>query len=301
MTDKFSKGETNYLNQWIFSKLSVSSKSDVVAERPLFLTSSVFSENAYGKCLQTFKKRLGLLDEDNPAHGDLRFLVNVTMSPWPTSPDFMSKLARDFRRVAEAGVNRCITRNKLTPDVHGFVIQGLDQIHLVHIPMFNMANHRWQLVITADFPADVHEQYKQLRRWNPGVVYTLANMRAETLENLLHPRTGTNIEYRLDRGIPIRGIWPLKENIKLRNIRVVVKESMSYVALDRAYPNKMPFYLYGNRKEMHLDHLLKTSPNAQISAELVKVSLSRELSDEELRKGLVAVLDDVFENSLQPL
>jgi hypothetical protein len=287
------------LNQWIFSKLSVTSKDDVVAERPLFLTSSVFEQNAYGKCLRTFKTRLGLDDGVKLADGDLRFLVNVTMSPWPTSPDFMKKLVSAFRDVAEAGIKRCVERNQLTPDIHGFVMQGLDQIYLVHIPMFNMANHRWQLIITADFPTDVYNYYKELRRENPGVVYTVANMEPDVLENMLKP--GAKTEYRLDKGIPAEGTKPLRKNIKLSNIRVVVKESMSYAALDRGYADKMPFYLYGNQTEAHLDHVLKTSPNAQISAERVQAELSPKLSDEELNNGVVVVLEDVFENSLQPL
>ncbi|KAK4668537.1 uncharacterized protein QC764_708110 [Podospora pseudoanserina] len=292
-------GEANYLNQWIFSQLSVSSDKDVAAARPLFLTSSVFGEEAYGRCLRTFKTRLGLDDGINLARGDLRFLVNVTMSPWPTSPDFMKTIVKDFKAVALEGIKRCIKRNKLSPDVHGFVIQGVDEIYLTHIPMFNMANHRWQLVITGDLPPDVVEYYKKLRSENPGVVYTLANMEKETLENLLKP--GSSTKWRLDVGIPPPGAPPLKDNIELSNIRVIVKESMSYAALETTYPDRMPFYLYGNKNEVHLDHLLKASPNAQISHERVTLDLESSLSDEQLRKGVVAVLDDVFENSIQPL
>ncbi len=105
----------------------------------------------------------------------------------------------------------------------------------------------------------------------------------------------------MDKGIPDGTTEPLRKNIKLSNIRIVVKESMSYAALDRGYPNKMPFYLYGSRTEAHLDHVLKTSPNAQISADRVQVMLSPMLSDELLNNGVFVVLEDVFEKSLQPL
>ncbi|KAL8284400.1 hypothetical protein RB597_001861 [Gaeumannomyces tritici] len=292
-------GEANYLNQWIFSKLSVASKKDVVEERPLFLTSSVFSEKAYGECLETFKERLGLSSSDFRAQGDMRFLVNVTMSPWPTSPDFMTSLAKDFKSVAEVGVKRVIKRNMLTPDIHGFVAQGLDSLFFVHIPMFNMANHRKQLVIAADLPADVHAFYKEQRRANPGAVYTVANMEPDKLDDMLKP--GATTKWRLDLGIPADGAQPLKKDFALTNTRAVVNQSMAYPALDREYPHKMPFYLYGSNAEMHLDHVLKTAPNAQISFDQVKASLSPALSDQQLSGGVVAVLDDVFERSLQPL
>lgn len=291
-------GEANYLNQWIFAKLSVSSMTDVVEERPLYLTSSVFNEKAYGECLETFKERLGLSSSTFRARGDMRFLVNVTMSPWPTSPEFMSSMADDFKAVAQQGVKRCIKRNRLTPDIHGFVAQGLESLFFVHIPMFNMANHRKQLVIAADLPPDVHAFYKEQRRANPGAFYTVANMEPDRLDNLLKP--GATTKWRLDKGIPGKDTVPLKRDFALTNIRAVVDQSMAYPALDREYPHKMPFYLYGSNAEMHLDHVLKTAPNAQISFDQVTASLSPALSDQQLNDGVVVVLDDVFERSLQP-
>ncbi|KAK4196720.1 putative L-tyrosine decarboxylase [Triangularia verruculosa] len=267
-------GEANYLNQWIFSQLSVASENDPT--------------------------RLGLDDGGaTSTRGDLRFLVNVTMSPWPTSPDFMTRLVRSFRDVALKGVERCIKRNRLGPDTHGFVMQGLKEVYLVHIPMFNMANHRWQLIITADFPPNVLERYRQLRSENPGVVYTVANMQKEILEDLVRP--GSIAKWRLDEGIPGPNSPAIIDDFELTNIRVVIRESMSYADLETAYPDRMPFYLYGNKQEKHLDHVLKASPNAQISHESVALDLKMDLSDEQLKKGVVAVLEDVYENSLQPL
>ncbi|KAK3936916.1 L-tyrosine decarboxylase [Diplogelasinospora grovesii] len=292
-------GEANYLNQRIFQRLSVTSEKDVVRERPLFLTSSMFSEDAYGKCLATYKKRLQLDDGKTPAHGDLRFLVNVTMSPWPTDSPFLQELALSFREIAEEEVRRVMERNTIKPTFHGFVMQGYDKICLVHMPMFNMANHRWQLIVTADYPTEVQQLYQKLRTENPGKLYTTANANPETLADMLSP--GAEIEYRMDDGIPGPDIPPLA-TFKLSNIRVLVNESMSYAALDTKYPDKMPFYLYGSLRETHIDHVLKTSPNAQLTADRVEVNVEPELSEEQLAKGgLVAVLEDVFEKSVQPL
>ncbi|KAM3426402.1 hypothetical protein MY4824_009988 [Beauveria thailandica] len=305
-------GEANYLNQWIFSKLSVLSEKDVVKDRPLFLTSSEFGEESYGKCLETFKLRLGLKTTDqegnvNASRGDLRFLSNVTMSPWPTSPDFLSAMVEDFRKVAERGVERCLIRNTLTPDLHGFVVQGLDKVYFTHMAMFNMANYRRQLIIAADLPANVHARYTEERGKNPGQFYTITNMEKEKLEDLLagllKPDTASKLKFRLDKGILAaeKSAPPVEEGFALSNVRVVVDESMAFAALDDDYPAKMPFYLYGSKNEAHLDHVLKKAPNAQISADLVKTDLSAHLTDEQLKNGVVVVMDDVFEASLQPL
>ncbi|KAM3426292.1 hypothetical protein NHJ13734_009542 [Beauveria thailandica] len=305
-------GEANYLNQWIFSKLSVLSEKDVVKDRPLFLTSSEFGEEPYGKCLETFKLRLGLKTTDkegnvNASRGDLRFLSNVTMSPWPTSPDFLSAMVEDFRKVAERGVERCLIRNTLTPDLHGFVVQGLDKVYFTHMAMFNMANYRRQLIIAADLPANVHARYTEERGKNPGQFYTITNIEKEKLEDLLagllKPDTASKLKFRLDKGIPTaeKSPPPVEEGFALSNVRVVVDESMAFAALDDDYPAKMPFYLYGSKNEAHLDHVLKKAPNAQISADLVKTDLSAHLTDEQLKNGVVVVMDDVFEASLQPL
>lgn len=189
-------------------------------------------------------------------------------------------------------------RNKIELDIHGFVMQGLDQIHLVHIPMFQMANHRWQLIITAEFPENVKQRYQQLRKENPTKFYTVANTQKELLEDMVKP--GIEIEWRLDEGIPASGTEPIM-TFKLSDIRVVVRESMFFNALAQAYPGQMPFYLYGSNAEAHLDHVLKKAPNGMISADSVKLALEPELSDEQLGKGVVAVFEDVFESAIQPL
>lgn len=177
-------------------------------------------------------------------------------------------------------------------------MQGLDQIHLVHIPMFQMANHRWQLIITADFPENAKQRYQQLRKENPNKFYTVANTEKELLEDMVKP--GVEIEWRLDEGIPTPVSEPIM-TFKLSNVRVVIQESMFFNTLDQVYQDRMPFYLYGSKAESHLDHVLKRAPNGMISADTVKLILEPELSDAQLAKGVVAVFDDVFENAIQPL
>jgi hypothetical protein len=284
----------------------VTSRKDKVADRSLFLTSSVFGHKAYGKCLETFKKRLQLGDDSGElgpgARGDMRFLCNVTMSPWPTDSTFLGSMVEGFRELASNAITRCVKRNKLTDDLHGFLMQGVDRIHLVHLPMFHMANHRWQLIVTADYPAEVHEQYKKLRAENPDRWYITANAAPARLDDVLKP--DGDIEFAMYDGIPNGDTQPLT-TFKLANLRVALKASLAYAALDdeMAYPDRMPFYLYGTAAEPHMDHVLRTRPNAQISVDSVKLDLDVALTDDQLadKEPLVAVLDSVIESSLQPL
>ncbi|KAG4261787.1 hypothetical protein FPRO03_11255 [Fusarium proliferatum] len=293
--------EKERIREKILGRLSYTIEDDKtpISDRPLFLTSSSFGEKPYGKCLTNFKQRLELSNKEHTAHGDLTFLVNVTMSPWPTDSPFLESLVTSFRKIAEEEVQHVLTRNTENPDIHGFVVQGHDKIYLVHIPMFNMAAHRWQVIITVELPGDVKELYQKLRKENPDKFYTIANVEPEKLGNLLES-TG-DVEFRLDDGIPANGdVEPLAK-FKLSKIQVVVKRSMSYDDLDKKYPDRMPFYLYGSNAEANIDHVLRTSPNAQLSGDRVKLNLEPALSDEQLGKGVVAVLEDVYENSIQPL
>ncbi|KAK0701996.1 pyridoxal phosphate-dependent transferase [Lasiosphaeria miniovina] len=298
-------GEANYLNQRLFQRLSISAMGDLENKNPpIILTSSVFGEKAYGKCLSTYKTRLQLDDGASPAHGDLRFLVNVTMSPWPADSDFLGGLVQSFREIAEEEVQRCVRRNRLSADVHGFIIQGGltgDEdapVYLTHMPMFYKANHRWQVIVKAVLPREVRALYRDLRAKNPDKFYTAANTAPEFLDKLLSNAAGT--EWRMDEGVPEDGAEPLAR-FRLSSVQVVVKESMSFKDLDQTYPDRMPFYLYGSRAEIHIDHVLKTTPNAFVNSDRVGLNVAPELTDEQLSKGLIAVLDTVVEKSLQPL
>lgn len=69
---------------------------DDVSKRPLFLTSTLLEQSKYGECLTNFKKRLGLVGDQ-----DVTVLINVTMSPWPTASSFLNEVAEDFRKIAK--------------------------------------------------------------------------------------------------------------------------------------------------------------------------------------------------------
>src|SRR6266403_247234 len=91
---------------------------------------------------------------------------------------------------------------------------------------------------------------------------------------------------------------------EVTNIRVIKNRPLSSRHLDIDYPSRMPFYLYGTAREMHIDHILVQAPNAQLSAGEVTYELiegSESVVAERLKNGLIAVADALPEHLMQPL
>ncbi|PHH78122.1 hypothetical protein CDD82_3195 [Ophiocordyceps australis] len=291
--------EANYLNARLFKRMSVTSTKDDAAKTPFYLTETTLDQHTYGKCLESFKRRLHLVHPHGPAVGNLGCLVNVTMSPWPKTNAFMKGLVDDFKRVAAEEVKHCILRNKITPDHHCFIMQGRERIFLVKLPMFNMANHRHQLIVTGHIPPSVKEQYQALRKEKPSAVFTLTNTEKAHVHDLLKPHA--SFEVRLDEGVYAADKSPLA-TFTLTSIHVIIFKSLSPDSLQSEYPDKMPFHLYGSGSEVHIDHILETSPNALLASDCVAIHTHPHLTQEQIRSGsLIAEFQHVYERSLQPL
>ena len=90
---------------------------------------------------------------------------------------------------------------------------------------------------------------------------------------------------------------------EVTNIRVIKNRPLCSRHLDIAQPSRMPFYLYGTRQEMHIDHILVQAPNAQLSAGEVTLELiegSEPVFAAGLRNGLIAVADALPEHLMRP-
>jgi len=90
---------------------------------------------------------------------------------------------------------------------------------------------------------------------------------------------------------------------EVTNIRSIKNRSLCSCHLDFAYPSRMPFYLYGAGQEIHIDHVLLRSPNAQVSAGEVIVELiegSKSAFTSGLKDGLIAVANTLPEHLMQP-
>jgi hypothetical protein len=186
--------EASNLGKRVFERLSISKVTDSVPDKPLVLTSTQFTQDSYKTCLTNFKTRLGLVGAQ-----DLYVLVNVVMSPFPTEGNFTREIADSLQKVIEEEVAMSRYRNEVTPDLHGFVMQGTKKLFLVHLPMFNMANHRYQLIITGDLPTNVMSKYQQARLDFPDQYFTLGNASKLTLDEMLKNKKFDAV---IDKGLP---------------------------------------------------------------------------------------------------
>jgi hypothetical protein len=176
--------EANYLMKRVIQALSVDSPTDDPTKIPLYLTSTEFSDELYGNCKKHYMKRLGLKDSTQ----DLMVLRNVVMSPFPTDGNFIGKLADIFRQTVERETEVVRKRNELGEDFHKFLIQGTENIFLIHLPMFHVANHRQQLIIRVDLQnaeTKAKDKYIAMKKASPTEPMLLVTQRKTFLQEIV--------------------------------------------------------------------------------------------------------------------
>lgn len=175
--------EANYLMKRVIEALSVDSPTDDPTKIPLYLTSTEFSDELYGNCKKHYMKRLGLKDSTQ----DLMVLRNVVMSPFPTDGNFISRLADIFRTTVERETEIVRKRNELGEDFHKFLIQGTENIFLIHLPMFHVANHRQQLIIRVDLQNEskAKDKYIAMKKSSPNEPMLLVTQRKTFLQDVV--------------------------------------------------------------------------------------------------------------------
>lgn len=64
-------------------------------------------------------------------------------------------------------------RNEIFPDRHAFILQGDETLYFVQLPMFQMANHRRQLIFRAEIPSDALTAYRKAKTADPKAVFVM--------------------------------------------------------------------------------------------------------------------------------
>ncbi|KAI0325060.1 PLP-dependent transferase [Cubamyces sp. BRFM 1775] len=162
--------EANYLTNRVYRLFSTPRPYSGVDIKtvPLFLSSTIFSQDDYGDCVKNFQTRMGL---ETDSCQDLLVLRNVVMSPFQSAGNYVQDLAGIFQAGLENEVKNVVARNKVSPQTHTFLMHGYDTLYLVYRPLFYHANSRQQPILAARFsdPA-LAARYKALRLAHPDVV-----------------------------------------------------------------------------------------------------------------------------------
>ncbi|KAH8099817.1 pyridoxal phosphate-dependent transferase [Cristinia sonorae] len=279
--------EANYLNKRIFEALSI---TDANSDRKpdLILTSTVLSHKSYGKCLTALKDRLGLKGDQ-----DLYTLVNVVMSPWPTATGLTTSVAQSLQDTIIKEREVSVLRNMLTDDFHAFVLQGTDEMFAVHLAMFNLENHRMQLIITGTLSSDMKGTYTQARESNPDTVYLLVHDTATTLSKILAAK---EFDARIEPFSP-NGRQPPIAKGKITDVKVIVCKKLNSKYLTPYPTRSMPFALYGTDIQTHIDHVYTAFPNIHMSADQVTVD---NLDNDWSRNPLLYIHLPLPESAMQP-
>jgi hypothetical protein len=101
-------------------------------------------------------------------------------------------------------MQNCLVRISKRPSIHSFIIQGANVIYLVYLPMFNVANHRRQLIITGRLPEDLLKKYGEAKEKKKDVVFTMHTTSAalgdlKTLDQIISEKKFTGDIY---EGLP---------------------------------------------------------------------------------------------------
>ncbi|CAE6427578.1 unnamed protein product [Rhizoctonia solani] len=290
--------EANDLNQRIYERLSMTRPGDKVP--PVIIMLTEVNQNAYGKCAEELKRRLGLIGKE-----DLKILVNCVMSPFPTTSNFTKTIATEFRKVAEDVIqNYSLFRNRVTSARFYFIMQGTDPVHLVLLPSFHVENHRRQLILTCKLSRGVPSTYLAAQIQEPKSPLILYNKHDLTLEDLLKGE----FEADIIRGFPRNSgdeapVPVIVKNLHVTILKVIKNHRLNSRFLDISPPRLSIFYLYGTPKQLHIEHALLVDKNVQLTSNRVTLSFDgREaITSDELSKGLVAVFSDMHERTFLPV
>ncbi|KIJ33123.1 hypothetical protein M422DRAFT_264995 [Sphaerobolus stellatus SS14] len=211
------------------------------------------------------------------------------MSPFTTINDFIGTLADIFQKVVEEEVENARTRNEMKPSIHTFLLQGTGtKCYLVHTPTIHMASGRRQIILSVDVEGDLSRVTHANEKVQALIVH---NTEPLLLDDIVD---GSSFEGVLSVGHRRTGY-----KIKVINIKVVKKRSLMTEDLEASYPSLMPLYLYGTQGHLHLDHFITVVPNIHLSAGEIQCQFEKELTEEDLAKGLIVVADNVHEAAMQ--
>lgn len=157
------------------------------------------------------------------------------------------------------------------PDIHGFVMVGIETLFVYHLPMFFMQDHRYQLILQVSLPEYAMKQYIRDRLQHPDEVYIFNNV-PEDLMTLpqIHNGQLTSFIADISRGAP----GPDGPNPAfIHNVRATIKRVVYFRPFDDNlnYPTYLSYILFGAGNEAHMAHFLTKYPDFDQVLDLAEV------------------------------
>lgn len=157
---------------------------------------------------------------------------------------------------------------------HAFIMVGTETLFLVHMTMFHMEEHCYQIVLRAKLPDAVMKQFREWRRKKPTQAYFLANL-TESAMDVPQLACGqlTQFEAEIFEGIPESSppgapkgqynVWPWTQPPAIAKVRVTVERVVYFRHFDYnfEYPKYLTYVLFGAGKEAHMQSYQTKEPD----------------------------------------
>ncbi|WP_199443790.1 hypothetical protein [Umezawaea beigongshangensis] len=159
-----------------------------------------------------------------------------------------------------------MTAGAFPKDQHGFALTGTSTVYGSHLAMFNMAQHRFHVVIRVDLPQSAQDAYASARRTDPKSPVIVVNPESSKMH--LQDMLGAD-------GFPAE-LWQLPDNDFGQ--KVVLSTGFTAKAAQvlhnrpfddqEAYPPEPRYLVFGSGGEAHASHYLTHQPDYQLLVQL---------------------------------
>lgn len=157
---------------------------------------------------------------------------------------------------------------------HAFIMVGTETLFLVHMTMFHMEEHCYQIVLRAKLPPAVMKKFREWRKNKPKQAYFLANL-TESAMDVPQLASGQLQKFQAEifEGIPESSppgapkgqynVWPWTQPPAVAKVEVTVERVVYFRHFDFnfEYPKYLTYVLFGAGKEAHMQSYQTKEPD----------------------------------------
>lgn len=174
------------------------------------------------------------------------------------------------------------TKPDPSPDIsanHGFLMLGMKNLYLCHLPMYFMPAHTFQSILEAEVEDSIWENYLKLKRENPSKPLIVFNDKPMSLEGLVNSNSFLGrVFFANENGDPVGDT--------LGSTKVTIKKKLLFEQLFKNspdYPVNLEYYLFGTNTDWHLSHYISKAPNFEQELD-ISILGTEEVKENEITK-----------------
>ena len=174
------------------------------------------------------------------------------------------------------------TKPDPSPDIsanHGFLMLGMKNLYLCHLPMYFMAAHTFQSILEAEVEDSIWENYLKLKRENPSKPLIVLNDKPMSLEALVNSNSFLGqVFFANENGDPVGDT--------LGSAKVTIKKKLLFEQLFKNspdYPENLEYDLFGTNTDWHLSHYISKAPNFEQELD-ISILGTEEVMENEITK-----------------